>query len=205
MTYSRNDRSFDRLFVSDRVVRLSPAKTCVSISRAFSFPSSVSVFSEVLSGCRLPAGSRERALPERSRVSTLAPWNVPSRRTLSVLSCSSSFIRRSPSNAESGNSSMKFDPMLRRFRFVRPRNAPDSTVLILFADIVSVSRAGRLSKAPGPRLVSWLSSISSMRSTGSSGNVCVADNSTMSFFLNIILTVSLGKPNGISTKCWRSQ
>ena len=86
MTYSRNDRSFDRLFVSDRVVRLSPAKTFVSISSAFSFPSSVSVFSEVLSGCRLPADSCERALPERSRVSTLAPWNVPSRRTLSVLS-----------------------------------------------------------------------------------------------------------------------
>ena len=165
----------------------------------------MNVLSAPLRGCKSPYGIRERALPEISSVKIFAPTNVPSLRTLILLLFSSSFFRWSPLNAECGNSSMLFMCMSRWLSFVAPLNAAESTVSILFELRVSVSSAGRFSKAPGLSLRSSPLSISSVRSTGSSGNVCVADNSTMSFFLNIILTVSLGKPKGISTKCRRSQ
>ena len=205
MRYSRKARSVTELPAIDKTVRLTPVKTVLSNSSAFWLSSSVNVFSAPLRGCRSPDGILERALPEISSVKMFAPTNVPSLRTLILLVFSSSFFRSSPLNAECGNSSMLFMRMSRWLSFVAPLNAAESTVSILFELRVSVSSAGRFSKAPWPSLRNSPLSISSVRSSGSSGNVCVADNSTMSLFLNIILTVSLGKPKGISTKCWRSQ
>ena len=106
MTNSRKERSFDRLPDSDSVVRICPAKTMVSISSGTSFSFSVNVFSVFLIGSRVPIGMRDMLLPERRNVSTVAPWNVSLRSALSLLYCSCSFVRVSPSKTERGNSSM---------------------------------------------------------------------------------------------------
>ena len=205
MTNSRKDRSFDRLPDSDSVVRICPANVMVSISSGTSLFSNLNVFSVDLIGSRVPTGMRDMLFPERCSVSTVAPWNVPLRSALSLLSCNCSFVRFSPAKAECGNSSMLLPCMSRWLRFVRPRNAPGSivSILLLFSD--SVSSAGRFSNAPAPSLRSSPLPISSVRKTGSDGNVCVADISTTLLPRNIILTTLCGKLNGISVSSPCSQ
>ena len=179
---------FDRLPESDSVVRVIPAKNILSIWIVPSFSSSLNVFSLVLIGCSVPTGRRDNALPDRSSVSTLAPWNKRSLRTFSLLYCSCSFVNRSPLNAACGNSAMLLSCMSRCVRLVRLRNAPVSTVSILLEFSSRTSRAGRFSKAPGRRLRSSPFSICSMRNSRRSGNVCAADISSTLFSRNIILT-----------------
>ena len=159
------------------------------------------VFRLALIGCKVPTGRRENALPDRSSVSTVAPWNIPSLRTFSLLYCSCSFVRRSPSNAECGNSAMLFSCMSRCVRLVKLRNAPVSTVSILLELSSRVSRAGRFSKAPGRRMRSSPFSICRMRNSRSNGNVCVADISSTLFSRNIILTTFCGNLEGIFVRC----
>ena len=101
-----------------------------------------------------PPVSREIELAERSSETTDAPSNVPSFKTSTLLLSSRSSWRWSPSNAA------------------------ESIFSILFELRISVLSAGRFSKAPRPSSRSLPLSISSVRSSGSNGNVCVDDIET---------------------------
>ena len=135
-------------------------------------------FSALLSARSTPPVSREIELAERSNETTDAPANVSSFKASTLLLSSRSSWRWSPSNPECGNSSILFICRLRLRSFVRPRNAAESILSILFELSFSVSSAGRFSKAPRPSSRSLPLSISSVRRTGSNGNVCVDDIET---------------------------